>query len=144
MHFGGAVASVGMLTAAAWGLPYSLTIHGPEELLNVDAYHLREKVHAAQFVFCISDFCRSQLCQLVPSAEWPKLEVVRLGVDPVLLTPSSRTTPAGEHEDRVLELVCTGRLVAAKGHTILLEAVRLLRDRGVLPEVTLVGGGEQA
>ena len=143
VHFGGAVASVGMLTAAAWGLPYSLTIHGPEELLNVDAYHLREKVHAAQFVFCISDFCRSQLCLLVPPAEWPKLEVVRLGVDPVLLTPSSRTTPAGE-EDRVLELVCTGRLVAAKGHTILLEAVRLLRDRGVPLKVTLVGGGEQA
>ena len=148
VHFGGAVASVGMLTAAAWRLPFSLTIHGPEELLNVDAYHLREKVLAAKFVFCISDFCRSQLCQLVPPAQWDKLQVARLGVDPVLLTPSSRTVhtadPANDSpSDHVLELLCTGRLVAAKGQIILLEALRMLRDRGIRLKLTLVGGGEQ-
>lgn len=154
VHFGGAVASVGMLTAAAWAIPFSLTIHGPEELLNVDAYHLREKVVAAKFIFCISDFCRSQLCQLVPSAQWEKLEVVRLGVDPVLLAPSSRT-PAGSElpgdlkgdlkgdQERVLELICTGRLVAAKGQIVLLEALCLLRDRGICLKLTLVGSGEQ-
>ena len=142
VHFGGAVASVGMLVAAAWRIPFSLTIHGPEELLNVDAYHLREKVQAARFVFCISDFCRSQLCQLVPPAEWRKFEVVRLGVDPVILTPSSRTALQGE-DSRTLELVCTGRLVAAKGHTVLLEALRLLRERGLVLKTTLIGAGEE-
>ena len=142
VHFGGAVASVGMLTSAAWGLPFSLTIHGPEELINVDAYHLRQKIQAARFVFCISDFCRSQLYQLVHPGQWGKFEVLRLGVDPVILTPSSRTTLAGD-EDRTLELVCTGRLVAAKGHAILLEALRLLRDREILFRTTLIGSGEE-
>ena len=142
VHFGGAVASVGMLVAAAWRVPFSLTIHGPEELLNVDAYHLREKVTAAKFVFCISDFCRSQLCQLVRPALWGKFEVVRLGVDPVILTPSSRTGSAGE-ESRPLEIVCTGRLVPAKGQMVLLEALRLLRARGLVLKATLVGAGEE-
>ena len=135
VHFGGPVASVGMLVAAAWRLPFSLTIHGPEELLNIDAYHLRQKVAAASFVFCISDFCRSQLCQLTHPDDWDKFQVVRLGVDPVILTPSSRTTPAND-EARTLEIVCTGRLVAAKGHTILLQALCLLRDRDIEAEAT--------
>ena len=142
VHFGGPVASVGMLVAAAWRIPFSLTIHGPEELLNLHAYHLREKVAAAQFVFCISDFCRSQLCQLVPPSQWSRFEVLRLGVDPVILTPSSRAASTGD-EARPLELVCTGRLVPAKGHTILLEALRLLRERRIILKTTLIGGGEE-
>jgi glycosyltransferase involved in cell wall biosynthesis len=143
VHFGGAVASVGMLTAKAWQIPFSLTIHGPEELLNVDSYHLREKISTARFVFCISDFCRSQLCQWTEPSEWDKFQVIRLGVDPVLLTPQSRMTTSGINlpSPRTLELVSVGRLVPAKGHRIFLEAVRILRDRGVSLRVTLIGGG---
>ena len=143
VHFGGAVASVGMLTAKAWQIPYSLTIHGPEELLNVDSYHLREKIAAATFVFCISDFCRSQLCQWTDPATWNKFQVVRLGVDPVVLSPQSRMTTSGitNPGPRTLELVSVGRLVPEKGHRILLEAVRILRERGVPIRLTLIGAG---
>ncbi len=143
VHFGGAVASVGMLTAASWRIPFSLTIHGPEELLNADAYHLREKIAHARFVCCISDFCRSQLYQLTAPSEWGKFHVIRLGVDPLLLTPHSRSPTVTGFSARPLELVCTGRLVPAKGHRILLEAVRLLRDRDVDLRVTLIGGGPE-
>jgi len=138
VHFGGAVASVGMTTAAAWRIPFSLTIHGPEELLNVDACHLREKVTAASFVFCISDFCRSQLYQLTPSSQWHKFHVIRLGVDPVQLTPPARTPSTS-----TVQMVCVGRLVAAKGHRILLEAVRQVRERGVTLRLTLIGAGPE-
>jgi colanic acid/amylovoran biosynthesis glycosyltransferase len=143
VHFGGSVASVGMLTAKAWRVPYSLTIHGPEELLNVDSYRLREKIDAAEFVFCVSDFCRSQLYQWVDPKSWDKFQVIRLGVDPVLLTPQSRMTTSGISPPgpRTLELVSVGRLVPAKGHRILLEALRMLRERGVAIRLTLIGGG---
>ncbi len=145
IHFGGPVASVGMLAAAAWQIPYSLTIHGPEELLSVDAHHLREKIEHASFVFCISDFCRSQLYQLTPPAEWGKFHVIRLGVDPITLNPKSRSHSVASLglAPRTLELVCTGRLVPAKGHRTLLEAVRQLRDRGVFLKVTLIGSGSE-
>jgi glycosyltransferase involved in cell wall biosynthesis len=138
VHFGGAVASVGMLTSAAWRIPFSLTIHGPEELLNVDACHLREKVTAASFVFCISDFCRSQIYQLTPPAQWDKFQVIRLGVDPMTLTPPRRTEATS-----TVRLVCVGRLVAAKGHRTLLEAIRLVRERGVELAATLIGAGPE-
>jgi len=139
VHFGGAVASVGYLTSIAWKLPFSLTIHGPEELLNVDAYQLRDKLHQASFVFCISDFCRSQLCQLTPPSQWSKFSVIRLGVDPAHLTPPQPARAATSP----LQLVCTGRLVAAKGHHILLEALKLLHDRGVALHTTLIGDGPE-
>jgi glycosyltransferase involved in cell wall biosynthesis len=139
VHFGGAVASVGYLTSIAWKIPYSLTIHGPEELLNTSTYQLREKLLQASFVFCISDFGRSQLCQLTPSNQWSKFTVIRLGVDPGRLMPQH---PASQAKFS-LQLVCTGRLVAAKGHHILLESLKLLRDRGVELHATLIGDGPE-
>jgi colanic acid/amylovoran biosynthesis glycosyltransferase len=144
VHFGGAVASVGMLASMAWKIPYSLTIHGPEELLSVDAYHLREKIEQAAFVFCISDFCRSQLCQLTSPEQWTKFTVVRLGVDPVMLSPASRPMdlPARKPSP-TLELVCTGRLVPAKGHHILIEALAVLEQRGIQLHTTLIGAGPE-
>jgi colanic acid/amylovoran biosynthesis glycosyltransferase len=140
VHFGGAVASVGMLASVAWKIPYSLTIHGPEELLDVTAYQLKEKVEQASFVFCISDFCRSQLCQLTAPRSWSKFTVVRLGVDPAALLPS---LDAGAPAQATVRLVCTGRLVAAKGHRILLQALVKLADRGVTVKATLIGDGPE-
>ncbi len=143
VHFGGSVASVGMLLSAAWQMPYSLTIHGPEELLDVAAYHLREKLDHASFVLCVSEFCRSELCQIVPASSWGKFHVHRLGVDPSLLTPSQRKPDPLRSGSGILELVCVGRLVAAKGHQILLQALVLLQNRGVQLHATLIGGGPE-
>ena len=139
IHFGGPVASVGMLAGLAFRIPYSLTIHGPEELLNHDAYHLPQKITAAAFIFCISDFCRSQLYTLVPPDQWSKFQVLRLGVDPLVLTPPSRTAAPCD----ICELVCTGRLVPEKGHHILLQALVLLRERGTTVNVTFIGAGPE-
>jgi glycosyltransferase involved in cell wall biosynthesis len=142
VHFGGPVASVGLLTSLAWKVPYSLTIHGPEELLNVESHHLSTKVAHAKFVFCISDFCRSQLYALVPPSEWDKFTVIRLGVDPLVLTPGARPNSFSMRDD-TLRLVCTGRMVPAKGHLILLQAVQMLREKGISLKVTMIGGGPE-
>ncbi len=141
VHFGGPVASVGLLASAVWQVPFSLTIHGPEELLDLSFNHLREKVERATFVICISDFCRSQLYQLVSQEHWHKLQVIRLGVDPTDLLPAVdffRKSGCG-----ALKAVCIGRLVPAKGHRTLLEALLLLRDQAMPIQLTLIGGGPE-
>jgi colanic acid/amylovoran biosynthesis glycosyltransferase len=146
VHFGGPVASVGMLTSVVWRIPYSLTIHGPEELLDIEAYRLPEKIAQASFVLCISDFCRSQLCQFSPPATWSRFKVIRLGVDPSILRPALRSSDPlrSDPRGRRLELVCTGRLVAAKGHLILLQAIAILHKRGIPLHATLIGAGPEA
>ena len=67
---------------------WSFTMHGPTEFYDVAAHRLAEKVADARFVVCISDFARSQLMALLPSAaHWDKLRVVHCGVDPAAFAP---------------------------------------------------------
>jgi colanic acid/amylovoran biosynthesis glycosyltransferase len=137
IHFCGPVATVGMLASIAWRFPFSLTVHGPDEFYDVEKLYLREKVQSAKFIFCISDFCRSQLMRLVDPIHWEKMHVVRQGVDPEVFRPTGHE----QAEDKVLEVLCVGRLVASKGQLILLRACDLLLRRGYSFRVRLVGTG---
>jgi colanic acid/amylovoran biosynthesis glycosyltransferase len=137
IHFCGPVATVGMLASIAWRFSFSLTVHGPDEFYNVEDVYLREKVESAKFIFCISDFCRSQLMRLVDPAHWEKMNVVRLGVDPDVFRP----TRSEQSPRNVLEVLCVGRLVPSKGQLILLQACNLLLSRGYSFQVRLVGAG---
>jgi glycosyltransferase involved in cell wall biosynthesis len=135
VHFGGAVATVGMLTSIAWGIPYSLTIHGPEEFYDVGPSFLEQKVRLAAFVTCISDFCRSQLLKIAPESSWEKFHVCRLGVQTAVFAP----VPSPSRD--VLHIVSVGRLHPAKGQMVLLESFRELLQRGLLVRLSIVGEG---
>lgn len=135
IHFGGPVATVGMLAAQAWRFTYSLTIHGPEEFYEVEQTYLPQKIRNATFVFCISNFCRSQVMKYTSASQWDKLHVLRLGVDPDEFKPVSRKT------DTVLRILCVGRMVPSKGQHILLQAFHKLYNSGQNAYLTLVGDG---
>ena len=139
IHFCGPVATVGMLASIAWRLPYSLTVHGPDEFYDVDKFYLRQKVENAKFVVCISDFCRSQLMRLVDPIHWDKMHVVRQGIDLNVFRSRRREPEPG----KVLEVLCVGRLVSSKGQIILLRACNLLLARGYSFRVHLVGAGPE-
>ncbi|MDE1163415.1 MAG: glycosyltransferase family 4 protein [Acidobacteriaceae bacterium] len=139
VHFGGAVASVGYLTSIAWQLPYSLTIHGPEELQDFRTYQMPEKLQQAAFILCISWFAKSQLMQRLPPSSWHKLHVARLGVPETMLAEQ----PIVARETNTPHVVCVGRLVPEKGQRLLLQAIVTLRAEGLAITATLVGGGPE-
>jgi glycosyltransferase involved in cell wall biosynthesis len=143
VHFGGPVATVGMLTAKAWQIPWSLTLHGPDEFFDQDAFYLRQKVKSSAFVVCISDFCRSQVLRIAPDLDEDRIEVIRLGVDCSALRSRGLDLLDETHQQNSLRIACTGRLVAAKGHRILLEALALLSAEGVRYTCTLIGDGPE-
>lgn len=143
VHFGGAVATVGLLTHQAWQIPWSLTLHGPDEFFDQEAFYMRQKIESASFVVCISDFCRSQVLRIAPELDDGRLEVVRLGVDCNSLSPPQSGSVEVSIPDSPLRLVCTGRMVAAKGHRILLEALAQLDAMGVDFSCTLIGDGPE-
>ncbi len=135
VHFGGPVSTVAMLAAEVWGFDYSITIHGPEEFYEAEYCYLPRKIERAKFIFCISDFCRSQLMKYSHPDHWKKMHVVRLGVDMEEFEPVAR-------EARFpLQIVCVGRLVAAKGQHILLRAFSRLCAKGHAMHLTYVGDG---
>jgi colanic acid/amylovoran biosynthesis glycosyltransferase len=143
VHFGGPVATVGMLAALAWKIPWSLTLHGPDEFFDQEAFYLRRKIESASFVICISDFCRSQVLRIAPDLDDSRLVVVRLGVDCLALRLPEPGFAAATNQRSPLRLVCTGRMVAAKGHRILLEALARLATEGVDYSCTLIGDGPE-
>ncbi len=140
VHFGGAVAVVGMFAAAAFGTTFSFTIHGPDEYMDLRHLHVREKAEAAKFLVTISDYGRAHLLRLLGMDERAKLTTVHLGVDLKEFQPVQRTANGSEP----VHVVCVGRLVKEKAQDFLLEAMAKLVHRGVNARLTLVGDGNAA
>jgi colanic acid/amylovoran biosynthesis glycosyltransferase len=137
VHFSGPVATVALLTSVAWNIPYSLTVHGPDEFYDVDKLYLPRKIDRASFVICISHFCRSQLMRISNPANWDKLHVCRLGVDEALFFPEP-------HQDSpITQLVSVGRLNPSKGQSVLLLALAESIRRGSRLHLHLIGGGPE-
>jgi colanic acid/amylovoran biosynthesis glycosyltransferase len=135
VHFAGPVATVGLLASVAWDLPYSLTVHGPEDFYNIDEFYLKRKIEHARLVLCISDFCRSQLLRIVDPSLWSKFHVCRLGVDGEVFAPHPKDDTA------YVQLVCVGRLHPSKGHIVLLQAIGWLAREDIAVRLDLIGDG---
>jgi colanic acid/amylovoran biosynthesis glycosyltransferase len=135
-HFGTNSAEVALL-ARLWGsAPYSLTLHGSDEWDRPLQWALAEKVQHAAFVVAISSFTRAQLMRWIRLADHDKLHLVHCGVDDSFL--QSPATPVPE----VQRFVCVGRLCNEKAQTLLIDALALLRHRGLRPHLVLAGDGE--
>ena len=134
-HFGTNAATVAMLCGLLEDVSFSFTVHGPEEFDRPQMLGLTRKIERASFVVAISDFGRAQLMRWCEPAHWPKIHVVRCGVDEGFLQAEPVPAPP---EPR---LVCVGRLCEQKGQLLLVEAVAALRREGIAAKVVLVGDG---
>lgn len=134
-HFGTNGAEVAMLTHLLTGIPYSFTVHGPDEFDRPEYLGLAEKVRYAAFVCVISSFTGSQVRRWIPPNEWKKIKLVRCGLDADFLTQHPAANPSQNH------LVSVGRLSGQKGQLILLDALAVLAREGVSFKLTLAGDG---
>lgn len=135
-HFGTNSAEVAMLCRVLGGPRYSFTVHGYEEFDKPTTLHLREKLARAAFIVAVSSFGRSQLYRWARPEDWPKVSVVRCGLDDAFLEAPPEV--AGQPG----RLVCVGRLCGEKGHLLLLEAVDTLRREGLAFTLVFAGDGE--
>ncbi len=115
-HFASTVA---LFAARVFGIPFSVTVHGPDEFNDVQSFLMREKVRRAGLVITISNYGRSQVLRASDPSDWAKVQVVRLGVD----TGQYRAVRRSNSGD-VFEMISVGRLAPAKAQTILIEVMR--------------------
>ena len=134
-HFGTNSAAVALLVHTTIQLPFSFTVHGPDEFDKPEALGIGEKVGSAAFVVAVSSFGRSQLMRWVGSEHWSKIKVVHCGLDEAYVCDEEAGSMPAD------QLVCIGRLSTQKGHLLLLEAMRHLRNEGITPTVVLIGDG---
>jgi len=135
-HFGTNSAAVALLWSTLAGIPFSFTVHGPEEFDRPESLGLDIKIAQARFVVAVSYFGRSQLMRWCPADQWEKLHVIHCGVDDSFLDPI-QASPVPD----VARLVCVGRLCEQKGHGVLIEAAAKLAEEGEPFELVLVGDG---
>ena len=134
-HFASHPAAAAFVIHRLTGIPYSFTAHGSD--LHRDRHMLREKVAEAAFVATISDYNRQLILEHCGSKYAEQVCIVHCGVDPDFFT-ASPSAVASRGTPRVL---CIGTLHEVKGQTYLIEAARLLADRGMLVECQFIGDG---
>lgn len=134
-HFGTNSAAIAMLATEISKIPYSFTTHGPEEFQKAPVLSLDVKLDRAKFAACVSAFGRSQFMLWSRPAQWPKIAIVHCGLDRSFFEAPVQAPPSAPR------LVCVGRLDRQKGQIVLVEAVRRLRDAGIICETVLVGDG---
>jgi len=118
VHFGTNPAAVARLAGVLADISYSMTVHGPDEFDAPAALSLPQKIADAAFTVAISDYGRSQLMRWSAVEHWPRIAVVRCGVDATFLAPE-----VGELQVPPPTLLCVARLSEQKGLPLLLEAV---------------------
>ena len=135
-HFASHPAAAAFVVHRLTGIPYSFTAHGSD--LHRDRHMLREKVREAAFVVAISEYNRQIILEHCGQEHRDKVGVVHCGVDPnIFAPPEPKHEPA--HDD--FNVLCIGTLHEVKGQTFLVEACRLLRQRGLKFTCHFVGDG---
>ncbi len=134
-HIAKASCTVAMLASHLTDIPYSFTLHGPDDLAEPGHWRLDEKIARAAFVACISDYARAQAMLHSDRRHWDRLHVVHCGVDPARY---DRPRAA-----RGARLLFVGRLAAVKGLPVLFRAMALARRQRADLTLTLIGDGPE-
>jgi colanic acid/amylovoran biosynthesis glycosyltransferase len=124
--------SLALVCGIMSGIPWSFTTHRGDLLKN---NRLETKVRYAKFVRFISQYTLRLGMQYLGEELKAKAVVIHLGVD----IPTEDSDWLSERQNPVL--ICPGRLLPVKGHKYLIEALDMLRGRGIRPRLFLVGGG---
>ena len=125
--------TIGMYGAWLLGVPFSFTGHATD--LFRDRVALHDKIRRAEFIICISSFHREFYKK--HGARDEQLHLAYCGIDVSDFAPSPSPNRCGER----LRILSSGRLVEKKGFPYLIDACRLLADRGVPFECVIAGSG---
>lgn len=131
-HWATYPSTVAWALARITGRNFSFTCHAHDIFL--DPQLLAKKIHQAALAVTISQFNIDWLTQRVSAQARSKLAVVHCGVD-------MRRTPLQLGGRNCRHIVAVGRLDPIKGFDVLVDALRLLSERGIEYRCTVIGEG---
>ena len=132
-HFANHPAVAALIIHRLTGIPFSFTARGTD--IQVDRHMLRLKVDAAECVIAVSFYNKNIILDECGLGVREKVHVIYGGIDVDRLSPALGR-PAGP-----FRILCVARFEEVKGHAYLVEACRILRERGVAFECRLLGIG---
>lgn len=133
-HWATYPSTVAWLLARVLDKPYGFTAHAHD--IFVADHLLKEKLEGASLPVTISRYNIDWLASRVVACARDRLRVVHCGVD----LAATRFVRDGRHDDLLLAI---GRLDPIKGFDVLVEALVLLRARGVAFRCRIIGEGPE-
>ena len=134
-HFVDRAATVALVAARLLNTTYSVTAHARE--IYVQPVLLRERIGQAAFVVTCTEYNRRHLAELLGPGEASKIMRIYHGLDLTAFAGAERPAVAGLPP----VLLAVAQLKEKKGLRYLIEACRLLVDRGRAIRCEIVGDG---
>lgn len=136
-HFMSEPSTIGMAVSVILNIPFGISAHARD--VTVDAECVPEKISLAKFVLVCNKNAQKHLIQLNNKTDSEKIVLQYHGIDILKLTEKA-SAPADKPDKPVV--VSVGRLVEKKGHGFLIEASKILLERGVDHQIYIIGPGE--
>jgi teichuronic acid biosynthesis glycosyltransferase TuaC len=142
-HFGYPEGAAAALLAMIFRCPFTITLRGSERMFHTYKYRrmcIRWALRRADAVFAVSEELRRFAVEC--GANPARVRTVPNGIDAQTFYPRDRVTcraKFGMHPDR-LAVVCAGELIEAKGHHLVIRAIRDLIAEGRSLDLFIAGG----
>jgi glycosyltransferase involved in cell wall biosynthesis len=136
-HFAHSPTSVAFFSHLLSGLPFSFTAHA-KDIYTSDPRQLAEKGAAARFIATCTAYNRQYLEKIVDRRRTP-IFLAYHGIDLQLFKADGRRVGARPP----FEILTVARMTPKKGLATVYQALRQLKDQGVVFRHTLIGDGEQ-
>ena len=135
-HFAHSPTSVAMFASMLSGLPFSFTAHA-KDIYTSDERQLAEKIQLAQYVVTCTEYNRQHLKKIALDGSTPIYRIYH-GIDVELFSAAESTAmPQPPYK-----LFTVARMTAKKGLPTVYKALKILDERGVPFEHTLIGDGD--
>ena len=132
-HWASTTATMAFIISQVTGIPWSFTAHRWDIKEN---NILREKCKTAEFVRAISERGKKEIIEIIDNENVSqKIIVIHMGVD----IPEKDGGP-GRASD-MFTIMCPANLLPVKGHRYLLDACRILADKGLKFSCLIAGDG---
>jgi len=129
-------------TTVAWvisyilNIPFSFTAHAID--IYADPIMLEEKLKQSKFVVTCSQFNKRYLLSLCPGISEEKIHLVYHGV-----TIDKFDINNERKEEKGLLILSVGRLIEKKGFSYLIEACKILKEKGYEFKSIIIGDGPE-
>jgi colanic acid/amylovoran biosynthesis glycosyltransferase len=138
-HFASLPSTVAYFAHLITGIPFSFTAHAKDiYVYDMEQHLLKEKLLAAQFVVTVTHYNRNFLIENAPELDPAVIRVIHNGVD------TGKLNPDGRRRREPNQILAVGRLVPKKGFGDLLDACRILKNRGISFKCLIAGDGLEA
>lgn len=138
-HFAHSPTSVALFASMLGGIPFSFTAHA-KDIYTSDPRQLGEKIAQADFVATCTAYNRRYLQTIAGHARTP-LHLAYHGIDMALFNQQHalETKARAAQPARILTIA---RLTEKKGLPTILQALKVLKDTGVVFQYELIGDGD--